>query len=599
MPFKHDDKSPGDLIRSAEWNEIGREVQRLGTDKVDRAGDDTVAGPLTVRGDLTVGTPNAGAAVRVLRRQEDASAAEHGALVLGTGNPSAATLRLGYGSGYSWLQGSGLPALALNPRGGNVGVGTPAPASRLSVAGGATVGAGYAGTAAPVNSLIVEGRMGVGVANPQASLEVSGDVVMGGPAGQRFVMHTRRNGSGDFLQLTVDNESGGWVWDRGVTLRRETGNVGIGTTNPGARLHVAGGDLRLDAAREVVFADGGQIRSLDNSHRILFRRAENKLELREFGDIVFSPGATAGNETAKAVLTSGGRLGIGVEAPQRVIHTEGGEIHSGGGGGGFSFSNRQSAYVENGGNGDRWVLYAHERSARLWSAGDKLTVGADGTVTASAFRFGRGSVIKGDQGGSIELGGDNTIAGGGTPYIDFHFGSLVQDYNARIINDANGHLSISAAQFNVRDCFGVSLACADFNIGHPGRRGSPGRALVDNTSQLILNYGNDWTGGVRYYGTLSQVSTREVKEDIAELGANEAAEILSGLVPVRFRLIADEEKVPQLGFIAEEVPDAIATPDRGAIVNAHVVAVLTRMVKEQQRRLDDLTRRLEQVPTHA
>jgi hypothetical protein len=72
------------------------------------------------------------------------------------------------------------------------------------------------------------------------------------------------------------------------------------------------GNLQLDAGREIIFADNGQIRSVDNNHRILFRRSENKLELREFGDIVFSPGATTGNETAKVVLQSNGSLGIGI-----------------------------------------------------------------------------------------------------------------------------------------------------------------------------------------------------------------------------------------------------------------------------------------------
>jgi hypothetical protein len=138
MPFEHDVKSPGDLIRSAEWNAIGTEVQRLGGDKVDRAGD-TITGPLAVRGDLSVGTANAGAAVRVLRRQEDASDLSHGALVLGTDAPTSASLRLGYGAGASWIQGQGQPALALNPRGGNVGVGVAAPQARLHVGGDALV----------------------------------------------------------------------------------------------------------------------------------------------------------------------------------------------------------------------------------------------------------------------------------------------------------------------------------------------------------------------------------------------------------------------------------------------------------------------------
>src|SRR5215207_9875918 len=55
-----------------------------------------------------------------------------------------------------------------------------------------------------------------------------------------------------------------------------------------------------------------------------------------------------------------------------------------------------------------------------------------------------GSVLSTDQGGSIELGADNSAPGMGTPYIDFHFRGLTQDFNARIINDSDGKLSVIA-----------------------------------------------------------------------------------------------------------------------------------------------------------
>lgn len=51
---------------------------------------------------------------------------------------------------------------------------------------------------------------------------------------------------------------------------------------------------------------------------------------------------------------------------------------------------------------------------------------------------GAASMLNTDQGGSIELG----QVGGGTPFIDFHWGGG-GDFNTRIINDANGRLSIS------------------------------------------------------------------------------------------------------------------------------------------------------------
>jgi hypothetical protein len=65
-------------------------------------------------------------------------------------------------------------------------------------------------------------------------------------------------------------------------------------------------------------------------------------------------------------------------------------------------------------------------------------------VTGGDIMWGNNSRLVADQGGSIELGGDNVTQGTGTPYIDFHFKDLAEDYNTRIINDANGRLGLIA-----------------------------------------------------------------------------------------------------------------------------------------------------------
>jgi hypothetical protein len=64
---------------------------------------------------------------------------------------------------------------------------------------------------------------------------------------------------------------------------------------------VYNGNVRLPQGSEIYFNDNGQIRSFDNNHRILFRRTENKIEIREWGDIIFSSGSTGG-ETANMVI---------------------------------------------------------------------------------------------------------------------------------------------------------------------------------------------------------------------------------------------------------------------------------------------------------
>lgn len=67
----------------------------------------------------------------------------------------------------NWIQSqhtsAGVQYLALNPAGGNVGIGTVSPASKLDVEGGVSIGATYSGTSAsPTNGAIIEGNVGIG-----------------------------------------------------------------------------------------------------------------------------------------------------------------------------------------------------------------------------------------------------------------------------------------------------------------------------------------------------------------------------------------------------------------------------------------------------
>ncbi len=93
------------------------------------------------------------------------------------------------------------------------------------------------------------------------------------------------------------------------------GNIGIGTNIPSQKLEVNG---------NIKFTDNGEISSYSNNHRILFRRFENKMEFREYGDIIFSPGATAGLETSRMVFNANGNAGFGINSPQTKIHIDGG-----------------------------------------------------------------------------------------------------------------------------------------------------------------------------------------------------------------------------------------------------------------------------------
>lgn len=82
-------------------------------------------------------------------------------------------------------------------------------------------------------------------------------------------------------------------------------------------------------------------------------------------------------------------------------------------------------------------------------------------------------------------------------------------------------------------------------------------------------------------------SSRDLKDKIADLPSDKAAAALRELNPVEFVYKDDETADPRIGFIAEDVPDLIAEPDRKSVPVMDVVALVTRVVKDQQQTIDE------------
>ena len=68
---------------------------------------------------------------------------------------------------------------------------------------------------------------------------------------------------------------------------------------------------------------------------------------------------------------------------------------------------------------------------------------------------------------------------------------------------------------------------------------------------------------------------------------DEAQSTLASLNPSKFNYKVDKDD-DYLGFIAEDVPDLVATKDRKGLSPMDIVAVLTKVVQKQQEEIEAL-----------
>lgn len=137
-------------------------------------------------------------------------------------------------------------------------------------------------------------------------------------------------------------------------------------------------------------------------------------------------------------------------------------------------------------------------------------------------------------------------------------------------------------------CFGVSTCSAAAN-----------RVGINNASPAYpLQVGNSSSNGNGAYVSVGGVwmcaSSRDLKENIQDISAAEALTALNKLEPKSFQY-KNEPNEEYLGFIAEDVPEMVANQDHKSLSAMDFAALLTKVVKIQQERLDAQERKIQEL----
>ncbi len=142
-----------------------------------------------------------------------------------------------------------------------------------------------------------------------------------------------------------------------------------------------------------------------------------------------------------------------------------------------------------------------------------------------------------------------------------------------------------AIEFNVQNDTNALRISTDADNGRKGYVGF-GSGVIP-IHPIHMRSGAHCTAG----GTWTNASSRELKDNIRDLSLDEAIDSLGNLAPKKFTYKADKTE-EYVGFIAEEVPDLVATKDRKGLASMDIVGVLTKVVQAQQEELGLLKIRL-------
>jgi hypothetical protein len=562
---------------------------------------------------------------------------------------------------YNWgrigglLQGDGDGALYFSTKlggdvtekmritsGGNVGIGTTNPYSRLTIGGALSTGTsqisilntegghyiirtGIAGLQNQGLSIISadadgsnqntriaiasSGNVGIGTTSPSYTLDVVGTIrTTGSNPGFRTDNTTdytslaaHKSGARKWQLDTVGNSfqlyydaSSAYVFN----ISGSAGNVGIGTTSPGAKFEI------LDTDGQKLQMDGNELYHVNDS----------PFYIKSSGDIVFQP-----NGTTQVTINENGNVGIGTTSPSSVLDVVGNIEYSGitkgSRGENKNFSSydwcwhgkKYAGYVSD----VRTKLYEYfytttaltdEKYTNTYDADNNSRLSFDDENYTAIFtshihvkrQFTVSSVtLNGDDPYAMWVNGEyvsgaDTCCSGVTYSYTFNVGwhridlifseSGGGDYVSMGWNPKNYTEYIDAmTPFGPLDFYNNQLSMRGGNVG---------------IGTLVPAYKLDVSGTIRATGDVIAYSDARVKDNVTTV--ENALDKVKSLRGVTYTRKDDDTKSLKVGVIAQEVlpilPEVVQQDNNGnySVAYGNMVGVLIEAIKEQQRQIDDL-----------
>ncbi len=333
----------------------------------------------------------------------------------------------------------------------------------------------------------------------------------------------------------------GTCLDAGATCKTRMtilpdGKIGLNTENPSSQLEL-GGDGSILLQNEV-FGDVG-IAFIDQDPGFKdynIRKLDGLLAIEEAPISHFSfswPPAF--------ILRDDGNIGMGLQVPETYLHiqTEFG-LHTD-----VNYS-----------NADGFIFQSHDSMLQI--------IGENADTTMSHI---------------VLSSTPNSPAQDSKHWIISHFGPDRNHDFAIHYKRANGAFDVTTADPE------YLVLQANGNVGI-GRRNPAHLLELKNPSNPALP-GAHCTGT-----TFVNVSSRESKNNIYPLSEQEAFAVIKDIEPVQFYYKVDPDD-PRIGFIAEDVPELVASEDRKTLTPMDITAVLTKVMQQHEHTIGQQNNALE------